>query len=736
MAVQVSYPGVYIDEFAPGAPIQGVGTSTVAFIGVAAKGPINRPTLIDSWDAFVRTFGDFLDEPGAYTAPGRFGYLAPAVYGFFLNGGTQSYVVRAGTGQMASADLDSRQAGPNPDPVLVARALQEGPAGNAITVQVADSSRLAAALTRVLGTRNVTAAVSADRLTVTVDSNAGYAGGEAITIAAGAASEDVVVARIQDADKLVLAAAIPGAADFNGGTVVSRGILALRRVQTDVAAVSANRLALTVASSTGFAPGDRVLVAKAADSAVAVVDSIGGPTSLVLTAPLAGAVDYTGGTVRSADLVPGQRTFRVASPSGMSLGPVLPRGSAIRLTLGATTEILTVQSAGGDALTVAEPLANGYSLAAAGDPPVVASLEFDLTITDAGSGQTEPFTQLSMNPDHPAYWGSTVTSELVTIEEPPSPPAPMPADRRPVAAVYPLGGGTPDDRAAAWVDVRGDPVSYLDQLRPIDEVAIVCIPGATDDVVQQAMIAHCEDLYDRVALLDPVFGATPGNGIRDQFADVRSERGFAALYYPWILARNPVTRRNELWPPSGHLAGIWARVDASRGVHKAPANTTIRGAVGLERQLTNEQQGPLNLMGINVLRVFPGQSQPTVWGARTTATDRNWMYLNVRRLFNFMEESISEGIRWAIFEPNNLELWQKLKLAIGDFMTQVWRDGGLFGESADRAFYVRIDEALNPPSTLALGRLYIEVGARPTYPAEFIILRIGIWQGGSEVSES
>jgi len=250
------------------------------------------------------------------------------------------------------------------------------------------------------------------------------------------------------------------------------------------------------------------------------------------------------------------------------------------------------------------------------------------------------------------------------------------------------------------------------------------------------MIDHCETMYDRFAILDSIRGATPDKDIRDQFADVRSERGFAALYYPWILARNPLTGMNERWPPSGHIAGVYARTDAQRGVHKAPANTNIRGALGLERLLTNEEQGPLNLMGINVLRVFPEQAQPLVWGARTTATDRNWQYVNVRRLFLFLEESIEEGIRWAVFEPNNLQLWQKLKRTITEFLTRVWRDGALFGATPKDAFYVRIDEVLNPPSTQALGRLYIEIGVRPAYPAEFIIVRIGIWQGDSNVSET
>ena len=146
-------------------------------------------------------------------------------------------------------------------------------------------------------------------------------------------------------------------------------------------------------------------------------------------------------------------------------------------------------------------------------------------------------------------------------------------------------------------------------------------------------------------------------------------------------------------------------------------------------------QGQLNLQGINVVQVFQEAGRPIVWGARTTATDTNWNYINIRRLFLFLEESIQEGIRWAVFEPNNLELWQKLKRTIGDFLERAWRDGALFGAKPEEAFYVRIDEVLNPFSEQQLGRLNIEIGVRPTYPAEFIVVRIGIWNGGSEVSE-
>jgi hypothetical protein len=659
MAVQVSYPGVYIDEFAPGAPIQGVGTSTAAFIGTASQGPIGKPTLIQSWDAFVATFGGFIVEQPT-------SYLAPAVFGFFLNGGTTCYVLRVGTGVMASANLTSHQP---PDPALIVRALQEGPSGNALSVEVIESSRLA----------DMLASIGVEETTL-----------------------------------------VPAHASAN------------------ITAVSDDRRTLTVSDNAGFASGDRLLLTDSGQTNTAIVqiDTTSGTQTINLKAPISGTVDFVDGTVRIADLVPGQRSIRLNVPNNLRLNQAVPRGTTVSITLGTTTEIHTVDSSGGDSITLKDGLLASFDMDDPNALPRIATLEFDLIVNDTGSGETETFEQLSMNPEHPSYWSTLVVSEFISVQEPSAPPAPMPSDPRPAAGNYPLTGGVADDRASALVELNATPTTQLDLLKPYDEVAMVCIPGAIDANVQQAMIAHCEFMYDRFAILDSRPGATPGNGIRDQFADVRSERGFAALYYPWILVRNPLTGKDELIPPSGHVAGVYARTDAQRGVHKAPANTNIRGALGLERLLTNDEQGPLNLLGINALRVFPGQAQPLVWGARTTANDRNWQYVNIRRLFLYIEESIEEGIRWAVFEPNNLELWQKLKRTITEFLNRVWRDGALFGATAKEAFYVRIDEALNPPSTQALGRLYIEIGVRPTYPAEFIILRIGIWRGGSEVSES
>jgi hypothetical protein len=654
MAVQVSHPGIYIDEFAPGAPIEGVGTSTAALTGVALKGPIAAPTLVQSWDAFVEIFGGLIAD-----APT--GFLAPAVYGFFLNGGTACYVTRAATGAQAAADLDSREP-VSPPPVIVATAVAEGPAGNQISVQVSESSLLAALL--------------------------------------------------QDA----------GSPDTS---------LAVHFASTAVTSLSP-RDRIVVASVAGFAVNDRVHLEQGANDAAGIIKAIQLPDTLVLTAPVPGVVNFAGGTVFVENLVTGRKRFRVTVPSGLVLNQALPQGATIAVAQGPTTEIATVDSAGGDTVTLSTGLANSYDTSTPGGLPTVASLEFTLHVSDGGVG--EAFEHLAANPTHPRYWGKAVSSDLVTLAA--AEPPPSVEDFRPAAGVYALAGGVADDRAAAWNDVTIDPVKYLDLLKPIDEVAIVAIPGATDPVVQQAVRDHCEAMADRFGILDGV--EDPSSGfvqLKQQFANVRSARGFVALYYPWIVARSPLTGLNQTLPPSGHLAGVYARSDAERGVHKAPANTGIRGALGLTRRLTDEQQGPLNLAGINVLRVFPEQAQPVVWGARTTATDANWQYVNVRRLFLYVEESIEEGIHWAIFEPNNLQLWQKLKRSISEFLDRVWRDGALFGETAADAFYVRIDEALNPPSEQAKGRLYIEIGVRPTYPAEFIVVRIGIWQGASEVTE-
>jgi len=186
-------------------------------------------------------------------------------------------------------------------------------------------------------------------------------------------------------------------------------------------------------------------------------------------------------------------------------------------------------------------------------------------------------------------------------------------------------------------------------------------------------------------------------------------------------------------PLSGHIAGMWALNDATRGVHKAPANMKIRSALNVTRRVTRAEQEVLNPAGVNVIRFFPTEGI-RVWGARTVApTGNEWIYLNVRRLFNMIEESIAQGTRWVVFEPNDEPLWRDIKRDVNNFLRGIWRDGALMGRTPEQAFFVKCDAETNPPDSIDQGRVVIEIGIAPVKPAEFIIFRIGQHSGGVEI---
>jgi phage tail sheath protein FI len=283
----------------------------------------------------------------------------------------------------------------------------------------------------------------------------------------------------------------------------------------------------------------------------------------------------------------------------------------------------------------------------------------------------------------------------------------------------------------------------LTSLKAFTDVSMVCLPTVVDPNPQKKVIAHCEEMADRVAILDGAQDQEPlsaSGALQKQKKALLSKSGFAALYWPWIQIPDPTvppdTPALVSTAPSGHIAGVLARSDSQRGVHKAPANEPVIGASGLDYILDNTQHGVLNDLNINALRVFPGRSQPMVWGARTLTDGIPWRHLNVRRLMCFIEDSIVAGTSWALFEPNSIALWKRLELSISEFLTRVWQSGALFGATADQAFYVKIDQELNPPSTRALGQVFGEIGVAPVHPAEYVVFRIGMWDGGAQVTET
>lgn len=271
----------------------------------------------------------------------------------------------------------------------------------------------------------------------------------------------------------------------------------------------------------------------------------------------------------------------------------------------------------------------------------------------------------------------------------------------------------------------------LDWLALRDDVAIVAAPGVKGDDYE-ALLSHCEGQGDRVAILDPEKEVPDTSALADAASKRPRSSAYGSFYYPWILVRDPFTGDRVAVPPSGHLAGVWARTDAERGVHKAPANTPIRGALALADLVADDEQGLLNQAGVNCIRFFSSEGI-LVWGARTLSSDPEWRYLNVRRLLNMIEESIEQSTRWAVFEPNDAPLWSALRRDVRAFLTRIWRTGALQGSTPEQAFFVKCDEETNPPENIDAGVVTTVVGVAPVKPAEFVVFQIRQYQPSSEV---
>lgn len=506
-------PGVYVEEVEAGSrPIEGVGTAVAAFVGLAAKGPVNEPTLVSNWTQFAETFGDFVPSS----------YLAHSVYGYFLNGGGNCYVVRVGADSGNGQSGNGRkQVGGRPEALLG-------------------------------GYRVVAKSAGTKRITVSV-----------------APPED---------DK---------------------------------------------------APDDRFRL---------VVNVDGKP-----------AETFDGLTTKKG-------------------------GDNLATKVSADSKLILI-----------EEVAQGSAL---------------------------------MKPDK---------SETELVAPAPE-PAPVTTER--------LGADDYVGDAAERTGFAG--------LEAIDEVTMLAVPdlmaayeqGAIDletvQAVQLAMIAHCELMGDRLAILDPPPNLSPQQ-IKDWRVDGAGyDSKYAALYWPYIKVFDPATGSNRFVPPSGHVAGVWARNDDSRGVHKAPANEVIRGAIALQTNLTKAEHDLLNPVGINCVRSFPGRGI-RIWGARTLSSDPAWRYLNVRRLFNYLEESILMGTQWVVFEPNDDALWSRIERTIAAFLVNEWRKGALFGLTPDEAFYVKCDRETNPAEAIDAGQVTCQIGVAPVKPAEFVIFQLAQFSGGTSL---
>ncbi|MDG5814102.1 phage tail sheath subtilisin-like domain-containing protein [Chitinispirillales bacterium ANBcel5] len=277
----------------------------------------------------------------------------------------------------------------------------------------------------------------------------------------------------------------------------------------------------------------------------------------------------------------------------------------------------------------------------------------------------------------------------------------------------------------------------------IDNIAIVAAPGFTDAQTYDAMLTHCERLEDRFAILDSpekveslrslLKVATPDG--TDGAKPRQTDRGFGGFYFPWIEITDPFDPVSTVMvPPSGHVAGIYAKTDTRRGVHKAPANVIVNGALNLAYKITHSEQSELNVNGVNCIRSFSGEGI-RVWGARTLAPGAGeWRYINVRRLMTMVQRSIAASTKWVVFEPNTEVLWKSIRRNVEAFLYRLWLQGALKGTTPEQAYFVKCDNETNPQETIDAGMVVTVIGVAPAKPAEFVIFRIGQSNDGTDIS--
>jgi phage tail sheath protein FI len=439
----------------------------------------------------------------------------------------------------------------------------------------------------------------------------------------------------------------------------------------------------------------------------------------------------------------------VATTAGFYEGAIveidtgLAKHSAIVTAVDAANRAIEVDPAPGAITVDPDPAARGAFARVA---------EMDLLVYEREANGAlalrESFTNLTWNPEPSTasfarYYlarlnDTELGSRLVHFDPPPGlPPAPSITNQPTTDIGFPvfLTGGD-DGSALAAVDLIGqdngpNQRTGIQALGERRDIALVAVPGVTEEIVQQALITHCELLRYRFAVLD----GRPGQPV---VTDILAHRNnydskYAGYYGPWLTTVDLTTGRTLLVPPSGHVLGICARVDNERGVHKAPANETVRGILGVELPFTDGEQDVLNPVGVNLTREMEGRGI-RVWGARTISSDPEWKYVNVRRLFIFLEHSIDNGTQWVVFEPNNEALWARVKATIESFLFGVWKTGALMGTKPEDAFFVRCDRTTMTQDDIDNGRLVCLVGVAPTYPAEFVIFRIGQFTASSNLA--
>lgn len=357
---------------------------------------------------------------------------------------------------------------------------------------------------------------------------------------------------------------------------------------------------------------------------------------------------------------------------------------------------------------------------------------FNLTVKEAGE-VAEAWSGLSMDELHERYVERVINKNSVYVEVHNLKSANAAPDNRPQEQQdLILSGG--EDGLVSGRDYLGalEKKTGLYAFNDVDEISSLAIPGISEETVIQAALSYCQGRGDIGFVADCPPGLPPQEVkvFREQF-----DSSYGYCYYPWIVINDPVTGMAKSIPPSGHVMGIFARSDGERGVHKAPGNEPVLGAVGLDYHVTDGEQEILNPSGVNSIRMFKSRGI-RLWGVRTMSSNPNLRYIHKRRFLMFVEKSMAESSHWAVFEPNDPVLWGKLIRSASAFLKRQWLEGALFGKLPENAYYVKCDEETNPLEVRQAGQVVIEIGVNIVDTAEFVIFRLGQWDGGKTISES
>lgn len=664
-------PGVYVEEKKSGIqPIEGVSTSVAAFVGVTQKGPVAKATLITGLSEFVQVFGG----PIAVVPGSAEHYVYYAVRHFFLEGGTKCFVVRTvGFGdvndatsiQAVSAFRDFAAVQLDGTAVAAAlrvSALNEGRWGEGLEIQVENASKFSLLLAQ--------------------------------NIAAGPAVNQFV---------------LKDNADVQVGSVLNL-----------VEQVTATIKTVNLTTSTVTVQGG--LTAEAAPFTFAIPDNapVTSPdfkyqSATDLAAPVNVTTAVTSGDIRLDSLT------RITGET-LKAGDILNfnRGVSAQVTV---KKFVETTLAGGERAMLVEFEPAGI-VAFDMTRTKVYARDFDIKVKEAGviaeTHEHLSFIQANKRDYVNERLSSTSgASRLITARELPATDGAI-AVSTVFAALTGGNDGLASVPAFGADDIIGSELTGtgLFALDVIKDISILVVPNAAD-AVAKAAIAYCESRKDLFFVMD-----LPGN-LSDPAAFVADKASsYAAIYWPWIIDDDPLTGKPITLPPSGAVAGSYAQTDISRGVHKAPAGTEngyLNSATGIQKVVTKAENDILYQKKVNVIRKFP--EGILIWGARTLSAEPAWKYVNVRRLFIFLEVSIERGLQWVVFEPNDYGLWKSVKRNVAAFLRVQWEESKLVGPTEEKAFFVRCDETTNLPDTVNAGQVIAEIGVAPSKPAEFVVFR-------------